>query len=92
MAHFGAHTRLKGEKYGGLTVGEWIKSSHAAGATTARSSVAEWQSLSDSLGKDTFLESTLGLSFDDTTKLLAAGAAFSGVILKWLEAIVGAKL
>ena len=84
---------LKGEKYGGLTVSEWINASHAVGAATARSYVAEWQSLSGSLGKDKFLASTLGLSFDDTTKLLIAGAddaaTFSDVILGWLGGVLG---
>ena len=86
---------LKGSKYGGLNVGDWIHASHTAGAKRAAGYAEQWSSLALSGGalSPKYLNATTGLSFEKITALLQHGAddaaKFSNTIITWLDGKMG---
>ena len=95
--------QLRGERYGGMTVLEWIRAAHSAGARDAAQYVHRWQALRGELdmrsydGSGSPADSSAGMtgsSFDDVTVRLEGGARdaaqFSAAIVDYFDKLVGA--
>ena len=81
---------LKGAKYGGMTVLDWITASHASGAATAQSYVGRWSSVAASADcSSTGVVEGCGA----ITKLLQGGATdaatFAQVVSSFVTATAG---
>ena len=81
--------KLKGQKYGGLSVLDWIYSSHVVGAATASAFAAEWAALS---APNT---SATGATSEQIEKILTNGAAdakkFSDAVIKFFRGCAAGK-
>jgi len=93
--------QLRGERYGGMTVLEWIRSTHGAGAREAARYVSRWEALRGKLDMGSYdgssADSSAGMagsSFDDVVARLEVGATdaakFSAEIVAYFDKLVGA--
>ena len=79
---------LRGARYGGLTVLQWIYSSHAAGAAASAGFVGRWGALTASGG----LRGDPGVLADVAARLALAAkdaAAFSQVVVEYFATLTG---
>ena len=89
---------LRGGRYGGLSVLDWIYSSHAAGATTSAGFVPRWQSLAGRLNLSAYAvggETEDGIFAQLTLRLQSAAtdaAIFSQNVSDYFEALVALKV
>jgi len=87
--------KLRGPRYGNLTVLQWIYASHAGGARTAREFVAGWESLEGQLNLSAYATggATEADVFAAVAQRLQGGAAsaaqFSASIIKYFTDLTG---